>query len=544
MELKYRVKVFLQRHRTFRHFLFWTTSPLWYPICVILWGSIKGLWKWVLKKYDEKFVQPPRDLLKPKEVLERGYRRKLRDGVKPLKLNRRRALTLVSGEPETKSSTSGCSSTPMEGQQEKKWNKKPDALLRTEKALPQSTIDQLGTCEFYKLPFEIRELIWKYAVGGHFIHITRKKGRLSNVYCPAKDPTNPDRRDICLLSRDHHGFYVPTRWPRDMRPLALIMTCRQIYSEAINFLYSLNTFSFDEVDVVIAFFATLLPHRKNLTTSFHFTCNFTQVGPIRNVYFEPRNDRAGNWRRACDFLKKLPFLHSLTISPSFLCMIQSSVPTSKLQDYFDMLGEVRVHSPIRFVLPWAETLDAWLHPPRVAGNRALSPTDRFKFMWPTPTDNAEWLGFFVPFHVQCLHCNSYTIIRKATRGIAQVILTREGPYLTPVQFPRQPPLSNPKLSRYWTFHSYCRGWMEFQYDWVEEKWSVTQGARRITDEEAELHLAEERNRYPELKQPHERLQGLSVRPHPLERTTHSYNDKHIDIPTKQAYYRNVGWTKN
>ena len=90
--------------------------------------------------------------------------------------------------------------------------------------------------------------------------------------------------------------------------------------------------------------------------------------------------------------------------------------------------------------------------------------------------------------------------------------------------------------------------MEFQYHGKKEEWSVTQGARRISAEEADRHVAEHPGRYPMMENPHERLRGLVARDVVAETDTSRFSmdiryglTSSIDKPTKEAYYRNVGW---
>lgn len=86
----------------------------------------------------------------------------------------------------------------------------------------QKTIDQLDTCQFWRLPPDVRERIWRYAVGNGYVHIVRRKHRLRSVYCPAKNPTDPLRRDLCLSNRDGQGYHVPAAWPPHDRSLSLL----------------------------------------------------------------------------------------------------------------------------------------------------------------------------------------------------------------------------------------------------------------------------------------------------------------------------------
>ena len=153
--------------------------------------------------------EPRRELLTRGEIAKRVAKREERDAVKTLPVARPRALTLRSNH----------GNLGFENHQE-------DTTRKT-KGLRQSTIDQLGYCDLWRLPFEVRELIWKYTVGGNHIHIVKVKGRLGSVYCPAEDPTDPLRRDLCT-KMGKQGLYEKSAWPRDLRPLALLVSCRQV----------------------------------------------------------------------------------------------------------------------------------------------------------------------------------------------------------------------------------------------------------------------------------------------------------------------------
>ena len=176
-----------------------------------------------------------RHLLKPEEVARRKREREARYAVRDMPRKRKRRLTLgerkvaIRDELEVEP---GVATVPDPGNYRVVGAKKKRKLVYgcTATETGQLTIDQLGKSHFWRFPFEIREMIWKYAVGGHHIHIVRRRGRLGNVYCPADDPTDPLWRHLCLETRDEHGFYKPTAWPVDVRPLSLLLSCRQMYS--------------------------------------------------------------------------------------------------------------------------------------------------------------------------------------------------------------------------------------------------------------------------------------------------------------------------
>ncbi|KAF2193748.1 hypothetical protein K469DRAFT_745230 [Zopfia rhizophila CBS 207.26] len=533
------------------------------PVIVLLniYVYVERCINWILMKYHRKFVvpalYPPRNLLSEKEIEERRKKREERNLVKPLPAKRPRALTLGGDEMEKTLETEAMLRTdavemnrPPTEAEKKKGQKKSRHLVQSETVVRQTTVDQLSKCDFWKLPFEIREQIWKYAVGGHHIHILKRKGRLGNAYCPATDSTDPDRRDFCCLPKDENGFTVPTAWPRDTRPLGLMMSCRQIYSETINFLYSHNTFSFDDFNVLIIFTSNILPHRLKLVSSIHISWCFTRND--RPYAFNsrsfvripsPPNDNLETWQKCCRILDTLPSLKSLKITPSLPYDRPSGRDFDLIQTFLSKLNDVYVDGPFEVSIPWPDKTHIWV-PARWSNNNRILPwpqNPNFELRTASFHDKLEFLAFFFPFHVQCLHCSSYTIIRKSTPGFAESILTR---IEYPTIFNNNTATTEPVTTRYWTFHGYCQGWIEFQYDWVREKWSVVQGAQEIGDEEAERHLAENEKRYPELESAHERLQGLTIKSHPTYSAYGDTSGKAIDVPSKTAFYRNVGWSRS
>lgn len=154
-----------------------------------------------------RLAQPRRELLSEEVIAERREFKLRRDEVQALPKMRPRALTLRSdgGRPTLTEEARG----------------------RDRRRVGQKTVDQLGKCDFWKLPFEVREKIWKYAVGGNHVHVLKRRRRWGSVYCPAQDPADPTHRDFCTR-REGDGCHVVSAWPVDMKPLALLVSCRQM----------------------------------------------------------------------------------------------------------------------------------------------------------------------------------------------------------------------------------------------------------------------------------------------------------------------------
>ncbi|KAF2259738.1 hypothetical protein CC78DRAFT_620782 [Lojkania enalia] len=527
---------------------FWIVicSPL-VAVYLVAKSCRKGI-QWAMTKYDETFVQPPRKLLKEDEISNRRLERRARNAVKALPSVRPRALTLNSKGVMDMDNPGTISPPANKKNLRDTGHAKEPAVSPREETVQQITTDQVGACDFYSLPYEIRQIIWRYTLGGHHIHIVKRKGRLGNVYCAANDPMSPDHRDLCTQSRDNHGFYIPTSWPQDARPLSLITSCRQIYSETIDILYSLNmfSFSFEELGNLEIFLDNLLPHRRKQISAIHITISLIEhrIYPSRafsRPWEKPHNATGVTWWKSCIALRSLPSLRSLTISPAFTFNNQSCQLEPEVRANLDSINKIPIQGRFSVTIPWPERAEnrAW-----IASDNVLPQNPNFKIIRHiAPRNDVELLAFFLPFNVQCLHCRSYTIIRKTTKGLVESVV-----YRASADFLQRPPncsvrVPDPVTSYYWTFHTYCGGWLEFQYDWEDKKWSVTQGAREISDEEAATHLTKCGDLYPEMESQHEKLNGLQVRLDPVMRAYCAQSGTTLDTPTKEMFYQNVGWTR-
>ncbi|KAF2203685.1 hypothetical protein GQ43DRAFT_438610, partial [Delitschia confertaspora ATCC 74209] len=209
-----------------------------------------------------------------------------------------------------------------------------------------------------KLPPELREEIWKLVLGAQTLHILpslvpnltrahqpRNRYFLSNgnpnhekeiTYRLDYEPCKWTPKDMeyhhaeCGYTHSaytiwvtRHGelyFNAPAaivkaerdievgflRWRgRRNRCLALLKTCRLIYTEAIHTLYTSNTFDFRSLTTLTQFPSTILPHRftsiRSLNVRFAFRSGVEQV-----------NDEH-NWASACLCLKQMTGLRRLLL---------------------------------------------------------------------------------------------------------------------------------------------------------------------------------------------------------------------------------------
>lgn len=123
-------------------------------------------------------------------------------------------------------------------------------------------------CGFlWRLPLDIRLMIYEMVLGGNYFHVTtnESKSRILSHAC---------KRNTASAEGDHQACFSvssterrPSSAPREDCPFAtgflpLLATCRRIYSEAIDILYSANTFEFWENRVALRFLKQTLPTQR------------------------------------------------------------------------------------------------------------------------------------------------------------------------------------------------------------------------------------------------------------------------------------------
>lgn len=112
-----------------------------------------------------------------------------------------------------------------------------------------------------KLPLEIRRCIYEYALGGRSIHARVSEGQLYARRCATRGVCRCGHKR--LKEEENLDF-----------ALALLTTCRLIYSEAIEYLYSSNTFSLstasEQIPTINYLSYFTLPHRLTMIRHLRF----------------------------------------------------------------------------------------------------------------------------------------------------------------------------------------------------------------------------------------------------------------------------------
>ncbi|KAF2479239.1 hypothetical protein BDY17DRAFT_328015 [Neohortaea acidophila] len=129
----------------------------------------------------------------------------------------------------------------------------------------QRTNPQTQCALLTTLPLDIRLLIYDMVLGGMAFHIGNDTtGRMTCYIC--------QRAEGIVHDDDHQACLAPTKRRPSASPredytqatglLPLLVTCRQIYSEAIETLYSANTFEFWQNQAALRFLRIMIPPQR------------------------------------------------------------------------------------------------------------------------------------------------------------------------------------------------------------------------------------------------------------------------------------------
>ena len=137
-------------------------------------------------------------------------------------------------------------------------------------------------CNFLSmLPLDIRIIIYEMVFGGMVFHITKNTSdsnnsdfRILSHICKRPDHINEADHFECFDSSSRRPSSAPRRdYPHATGLLPLLVSCRRIYSEAIDTLYSANAFEFWENRVALKFLKVVVPPQR-LSSIRHFRWNF------------------------------------------------------------------------------------------------------------------------------------------------------------------------------------------------------------------------------------------------------------------------------
>lgn len=133
--------------------------------------------------------------------------------------------------------------------------------------IEQYTASQKQCALLTVLPLDIRMMIYDLVLGGMYFHIGTShidsSGRMLCFICQRPRGTADDDHQECLAPSGHRPSSAPREdYAQATGLLPLLVTCRQVYSEAIETLYSSNTFEFWQNQVAFRFLKVMIPPQR------------------------------------------------------------------------------------------------------------------------------------------------------------------------------------------------------------------------------------------------------------------------------------------
>ncbi|KAL4912792.1 hypothetical protein BDW62DRAFT_193884 [Aspergillus aurantiobrunneus] len=219
--------------------------------------------------------------------------------------------------------------------------KQPDSRLTWDVQLQSSLLAKLSP--------ELRMMIWELVLGGMRIHIVQRLDRrMGHVVCPIT--TGAGACDIC------RGGLPPSAWNREGGSrllsglLALPITCKQVYTESIHLLYTLNTFEFSNTWSLTYLRPTIPPDLwdaiRKVELSWAFPGHWLpSKDPVKSVYFSAGRQQ---WIETCCAVTRMKGLQSFTLqlSGSWFCE-----PVEKLPVFLEPLRELHLRQGWKLQLP-------------------------------------------------------------------------------------------------------------------------------------------------------------------------------------------------
>ncbi len=130
----------------------------------------------------------------------------------------------------------------------------------------QQTHDQEQSKYLSMLPLDVRMIIYDMVLGGMVFHIgteTDVRNRILTRICHHPESVGKGDHQDCFAPSQIRPSSAPREdYPHATGLLPLLVTCRRIYSEAIDTLYSANTFDFWQNRVAFHFLKGMLPPQR------------------------------------------------------------------------------------------------------------------------------------------------------------------------------------------------------------------------------------------------------------------------------------------
>ncbi|BCS24166.1 uncharacterized protein APUU_40610S [Aspergillus puulaauensis] len=205
---------------------------------------------------------------------------------------------------------------------------------------------QLQSSLLATLSPELRVMIWEQVLGGIRIHIIQRADRrMGHVVCPASGACDICRGGLPPSSCKESPPHIPSS-----SLLALPLACKQIYSESIHLLYTLNTFEFSSTWSLTYLRPTiptgLWDSIRVVELSWAFPGHWLpSKDPVKSVYFSAGRQQ---WIETCCAVARMKSLQSFSLHLSGSWF---SEPVEKLPVFLEPLRNLHLRQKWQLNLP-------------------------------------------------------------------------------------------------------------------------------------------------------------------------------------------------
>ncbi|KAF7904553.1 hypothetical protein EAF00_001887 [Botryotinia globosa] len=241
---------------------------------------------------------------KQKEMAK-AYKRKIEDQPKPLEERRKRELSLEPSERRR-------------------------ALTNVFSTCER---DRKTSARLLQVPPEILEKILLEVLGGNIFHLIQCRRRLGHIRC--KQPHNIDhvtnseydiaraciphaqRRKYTPFEYMYCNYQGSSFYTQSDSCLAVLLTCRQLYSQGIPILYSCNTFDVNNPETLFHLSQTIIPSRLKSIRSLQIDVNASMTLCTEDWGLAGSIVECPEWKIFLGILERLEALQNLRLRAEF-----------------------------------------------------------------------------------------------------------------------------------------------------------------------------------------------------------------------------------
>jgi hypothetical protein len=201
-------------------------------------------------------------------------------------------------------------------------------------------------------------MIWQHAIGNQKLHIIHQHKRMGHAvmdeaYWRQHHAKRPDHRASSWIYT--YGSLPTTKQLADQNLCDLLVTCSQVYHEAIDVLYPTNTFVFRDLRTVAMFKRSVAVEKWHVIREVETYAAFYRREDVDDAVEACGLLQLEAWSGACDVLGELPNLRRLSISIARPKYLDSGYLTGRCSDAYAavlaFVARCRVEVSIEVYLP-------------------------------------------------------------------------------------------------------------------------------------------------------------------------------------------------